>query len=67
MSGSEHSSSIETDCSKLKLDSGSLSETPMIPMAYSFEPIQAALQRLPVMILTWVRLQPAAMHLHSSS
>ena len=28
----------------------------MIPMAYSFEPIQVALQRLPVMILM---LQPA--------
>ena len=43
----------------------SSSETPMIPMAYSFEPIQVALQRLPVMILTWVRLQPAAMHLQT--
>ena len=41
MSGSEHSSSIETD---LQLDSGSSSETPMIPMANSFEPIQIALQ-----------------------
>ena len=39
----------------------------MIPMAYSFnfEPIQVALQRLPVMILTWVRLQPAAIHLQT--
>ena len=46
--------------SQLKFDSGSSSETPMIPMAYSFEPIQVALQRLPVMILTCVRLQPAA-------
>ena len=45
--------------------SGSSSETPMIPMAYSFEPIQVALQRLPVMNLAWVRLQPAAMHLQT--
>ena len=30
-----------------------------------YEPIQVALQRLPVMILTWVRLQPAAMHLQT--
>ena len=40
---------LRQTCSKLKLDSGSSSET---PMAYSFEPIQVALQRLPVMILT---------------
>ena len=53
---------LRQTCSKLKLDSGSLSETPMIPMAYSFEPIQVALQRL---VLTWVRLQPAAMHLQT--
>ena len=46
-------------------ESGSCSETPMIPMAYNFEPIQVALQRLPVMILTWVKLQPAAMHLQT--
>ena len=66
MSGSEHSSSIETNLesgSSSGSDSSSSRETPMIPMAYSFEPIQVALQRLPVMILTWVRLQPAAMHL----
>ena len=56
---------LRQTCSKLKLDSGSSSETPMIPMAYSYEPIQVALQRLPVMILTWVRLQPAAMHLQT--
>ena len=56
---------LRQTCSKLKLDSGSSSETRMIPMAYSFEPIQVAIQRLPVMILTWVRLQPAAMHLQT--
>ena len=56
---------LRQTCSKLKLDSGSSSETPMIPMAYSFEPIQVALQRLSVMILTWVKLQPAAMHLQT--
>ena len=65
MSGSEHSSSIKTDLKSSGSDSGSSSETPMIRMAYSFEPIQVALQRLPVMILTWVRLQPAAMHLQT--
>ena len=66
MSGSEHSSSIERVEVPLEVTcSGSSSETLMIPMAYSFEPIQVALQRLPVMILTWVRLQPAAMHLQT--
>ena len=57
---------LRQTCSKLKLDSGSSSETPMIPMAYSFEPTQVALQRLPVMILTWVRLQPATTPLFTS-
>ena len=41
MSGSERSSSIKTDLepgSSSGSDSGSSSETPMIPMAYNFEP-----------------------------
>ena len=63
MSGSEHSSSIKTDLESVEVDSGNSSDKSTIPMEYSFEPIQVTLQRLPVMILTWVRLQSATMHL----
>ena len=66
MSGSEHSSSIETDLESVEVPLEGTVVVLVKHQRYSFEPIQVALQRLPVMIPTWVRLQPAPLN-HSSS